>query len=123
MLRADSDYREFVVRKYSHDVDEVVYPERLGAAGAKTALLGGDFNVLADITEQLSAASVEIPEGADAVVMVEETESFGDDVPFEDAVREHAREEDGMRSLQASARRVVLDGESSIEEMMRVVAS
>ncbi|SDG00830.1 trk system potassium uptake protein TrkA [Halorientalis persicus] len=62
VLRIDEDYREEIYEKYAEDVDEIIYPERLGAAGAKTALLGGDFNVLADITEQLSAASVQIPE-------------------------------------------------------------
>ncbi|MFB6166507.1 MAG: TrkA family potassium uptake protein [Haloarculaceae archaeon] len=64
VMRIDEDYREEIYRKYAEDVDEVIYPERLGAAGAKTALLGGDFNVLADITEQLSVATVRIPEGA-----------------------------------------------------------
>jgi len=53
VLRIDEDYREDIYEKYANDVDEVIYPERLGAAGAKTAMLGGDFNVLADITEQL----------------------------------------------------------------------
>jgi len=46
-----------------------------------------------------------------------------DDMVDEGAIREHAEQEDGMRSLQASARRVVLNGETSVEEMMRVVAS
>jgi trk system potassium uptake protein TrkA len=53
VLRIDEDYREDIYEKYASDVDEVIYPERLGAAGAKTAMLGGDFNVLADVTEQL----------------------------------------------------------------------
>jgi trk system potassium uptake protein TrkA len=67
VLRIDEDYREEIYEKYAEDVDEIIYPERLGAAGAKTALLGGNFNVLADITEQLSAASVEIPAGSPVV--------------------------------------------------------
>jgi trk system potassium uptake protein TrkA len=67
VLRIDEDYREEIYEKYAEDVDEIIYPERLGAAGAKTALLGGDFNVLADITEQLSAASIRIPEGSPAI--------------------------------------------------------
>ena len=64
ILRIDADYREEIYEKYAADVDEIIYPERLGAAGAKTALLGGDFNVLADLTEQLSIASVDVPENA-----------------------------------------------------------
>jgi trk system potassium uptake protein TrkA len=64
ILRIDADYREEIYEKYAADVDEIIYPERLGAAGAKTALLGGDFNVLADLTEQLSIASVDVPENS-----------------------------------------------------------
>jgi len=67
VLRIDADYREEIYEKYAADVDEIIYPERLGAAGAKTALLGGDFNVLADLTEQLSIASVDVPEGSSAI--------------------------------------------------------
>jgi trk system potassium uptake protein TrkA len=67
VLRIDDDYGEDVYRKYATDVDEVVYPERLGAAGAKTALLGGDFNVIADLTDELSLSVIQIPAGSPAV--------------------------------------------------------
>ena len=67
VLRIDADYREEIYEKYAADVDEIIYPERLGAAGAKTALLGGNFNVLADLTEQLSVASVTVPEGSPVI--------------------------------------------------------
>jgi len=67
VLRIDEDYRQEIFEKYAEDVDEIIYPERLGAAGAKTALMGGDFNVLADLTEELSIASVTIPEGSPLV--------------------------------------------------------
>lgn len=46
-----------------------------------------------------------------------------DGVVDEGAIREHAQQEDDMRSLQASAREVVLSGQTSVDEMMRVVAS
>ena len=39
----------------------------------------------------------------------------------EGAIRTHAEQEDGMRSLQASAREAILNGETSVEEMVRVV--
>jgi len=39
----------------------------------------------------------------------------------EGAIREHAEQEDGMRSLQASAREAILNGETSVAEMIRVV--
>ena len=41
----------------------------------------------------------------------------------ESAIREHAEQEDGMRSLQASAREAILNGETSVEEMVRVVST
>lgn len=64
VMRIDEDYRQEIYERYAGEVDEVVYPERLGAAGAKTALLGGNFNVLADLTEQLSVATIDVPEDA-----------------------------------------------------------
>ena len=67
VLRVQEDFSEQLYETYAEDVDEIVYPERLGAAGAKTALLGGDFNVLADLTESLSIASVAVPEGSPAI--------------------------------------------------------
>jgi len=41
----------------------------------------------------------------------------------EGAIREHAQQEDSMRSLQASAREAILNGETTIEEMVRVVST
>ncbi len=35
VLRIDEDYREDIYERYAEDVDEIIYPERLGAAGAK----------------------------------------------------------------------------------------
>ncbi|WP_248516422.1 potassium channel family protein [Salinarchaeum laminariae] len=67
VLRIDEDYREEIYQKYADDVDEIIYPERLGAAGAKTALLGGTFNVIADLTENLQLSVFEIHEDAPAV--------------------------------------------------------
>ena len=67
VLRINEDYSEGIYQKYSEGVDEIVYPERLGAAGAKTALLGGDFSVLADVTEKLSAATLTVPDGSPAI--------------------------------------------------------
>jgi trk system potassium uptake protein TrkA len=67
VLRIDRDYREEIYEKYAADVDDVIYPERLGAAGAKTALLGGDFNVIADLAEHLTLTTVRVPADADIV--------------------------------------------------------
>jgi trk system potassium uptake protein TrkA len=79
VLRIDEDYRQEIFEKYAEDVDEIIYPERLGAAGAKTALMGGDFNVLADLAEELSVATVTIPDGSPVVgERVVEVELTGD---------------------------------------------
>jgi trk system potassium uptake protein TrkA len=67
VLRVNEDFSQDLYQKYTDSVDEVIYPERLGAAGAKTALLGGDFTVVADITEKLSVAGVKIPEGSSVI--------------------------------------------------------
>ena len=67
VLRIDEDYRQEIYEKYAADVDEVIYPERMGAAGAKTALLGGDLNVLGELTEHLTATSIDIPAGSPVV--------------------------------------------------------
>ena len=92
VLRIDEDYREEIYEKYAADVDEIIYPERLGAAGAKTALLGGDFNVIADLAEQLTVASVAIPEGAPVVgERVVEVE-----LPNEARIYAHGRDNEPM---------------------------
>ena len=67
VLRVSEDYREEVYERYVENVDEVVYPERFGAAGAKTALLGGNFNAIGDLTEGLQLTVVAVP--ADAPVV------------------------------------------------------
>ncbi len=67
VLRVNEDFSDELYEKYADSVDEIIYPERLGAVGAKTALLGGDFDVIADLTEELSIASVEIPAGAPVI--------------------------------------------------------
>ncbi|RDI72098.1 potassium channel family protein [Halopelagius longus] len=67
VMRISEDYRQEIYEQYADDVDDVVYPERLGAAGAKTALLGGNFNAIADLTEQLRLSTVTIPEDSPVV--------------------------------------------------------
>ncbi|MFB6307864.1 MAG: TrkA family potassium uptake protein, partial [Haloarculaceae archaeon] len=92
VLRIDEDYRAEIYEKYAADVDDIIYPERLGAAGAKTALLGGDFNVLAELTEQLSVATVVVPDDSPAVgERVIEL-----DLPGEARVYAHGREREPM---------------------------
>lgn len=61
VMRISEDYRREIYKEYAAAVDEIVYPERFGAAGAKTALLGGNFNAIADLTEELHLLTVQIP--------------------------------------------------------------
>ncbi|MWV39844.1 TrkA family potassium uptake protein [Natrialba sp. INN-245] len=67
VLRIDEDYREDIYERYAEDVDEIIYPERLGAAGAKTAMLGGDFDVVADLAANLQLTVLDIRDGSPAV--------------------------------------------------------
>ncbi|WP_435359119.1 potassium channel family protein [Haloarchaeobius sp. DFWS5] len=60
IMRIDEDYREDIYRKYADAVDEVVYPERLGAIGAKNALLGGDIRAIADIAQNLQLVELTV---------------------------------------------------------------
>jgi trk system potassium uptake protein TrkA len=53
VLRVDEEYREEIYRQYADDVDEVIYPERLGAIVARNALLGGNSRAVADIAGDL----------------------------------------------------------------------
>jgi len=64
VMRIDEDYRENIYRKYAEEVDEIIYPERLGAIGAKNALLGGNIRAVADVAQNLQI--VELTVGADA---------------------------------------------------------
>jgi trk system potassium uptake protein TrkA len=62
VMRIDEDYREEIYRKYADEVDEIVYPERLGAIGAKNALLGGSIQAIADIAQNLQVLLVTVTE-------------------------------------------------------------
>jgi trk system potassium uptake protein TrkA len=64
VLRIDEDYREEMYRQYAEQVDEIVYPERLGALGAKNALLGGSIQAIADLAQDLQVLLVTISESA-----------------------------------------------------------
>jgi trk system potassium uptake protein TrkA len=92
VLRVDEDFSEDLYEKYTDDVDEVIYPERLGAAGAKTALLGGDFNVIADITKGLSLASVRVPEASPLIG----TRVIKVELPGEARIYAHGRVDESM---------------------------
>lgn len=60
VLRIDEDYREDIYRKYAEQVDEIIYPERLGAIGAKNAIVGGDIRAIADIAQNLQVVELTV---------------------------------------------------------------
>ena len=64
VLRIDEDYREDIYRQYATEVDEIVYPERLGAIGAKNAILGGTIRAIADIAQNLQVVELTIASGS-----------------------------------------------------------
>ncbi|APX96611.1 potassium channel family protein [Natronorubrum daqingense] len=92
VLRIDEDYREDIYEKYAADVDEIIYPERLGAAGAKTAMLGGDFNVVADLAANLQLTVLEVSSDSPAIgKRISEVE-----LPADARIYAHGRERDSL---------------------------
>ncbi len=67
VLRISEDVDADTYEQYVADVDDVVYPQRLGAAGAKTALLGGSLNAIGDLTEQLQLTVITVQDGSPVV--------------------------------------------------------
>lgn len=92
VLRVNEDFSEDLYEKYADSVDEIIYPERLGAAGAKTALLGGDFDIIAELTEELSISSVTIPDGAPVIGQ----RVVDVDLPGEARIYAHGRADESM---------------------------
>ena len=74
VMRVTDDVNDRIYAEYAEAVDEVIYPERMGAAGAKTAILGGSFNAIGALTERLRLTTLTIP--ADAPVVGESIASI-----------------------------------------------
>lgn len=64
VLRVDDDDHEYLIGKYAGDVDEVIYPERLGAIAAKNALVGGSVRAVADIARNLQLLELTVTPGS-----------------------------------------------------------
>lgn len=60
VLRISEDVSSDKYEEYAAAADDVIYPQRLGAAGAKTALLGGSLNAIGDLTEALQLTTVTV---------------------------------------------------------------
>jgi len=64
VMRIDEDYREDIYRKYVEEVDQIIFPERLGAIVAKNALTGGNIRAIADIEQNLQIVEFTITNSA-----------------------------------------------------------
>jgi len=64
VMRIDEDYREEIYREYADEVDEVIYPERLGAIVAKNALVGGNIRAIADVEQNLQLVQLSITDSS-----------------------------------------------------------
>lgn len=53
VMRIDEDYREEIYQNYVDEVDQLIFPERLGAIVAKNALTGGNIRAIADVEQNL----------------------------------------------------------------------
>ena len=67
VLRISEDVSSDRYEAYAAAADDMIYPQRLGAAGAKTALLGGSLNAIGDLTEALQLTTVTVAAGAPIV--------------------------------------------------------
>jgi trk system potassium uptake protein TrkA len=78
LLRIDDDYREEIYREYATQVDEIIYPERLGAIAAMNALLGGNIRAIIDVEESLQVLELTVsPESPMLGYSIEELELPG----------------------------------------------
>ena len=123
IMRIDEDYREEIYRQYADEVDEIVYPERLGAIGAKNALLGGSVRAIADIAPHLQV--VEFTVGKDAPMRGYTVSEL--QLPADSTVLAFGKEEgplsipDPDESLEAGDRLVVLADFDVLSNVRQIV--
>ena len=123
VLRVDDDYREYVVGKYATDVDEVIYPERLGAIAAKNALVGGNVRAVADIAHNLQLVQLTVTEESPMRgYTLEELE-----LPADAQVLAFGKDDDRLRlptadvSLEAGDRVVVIADFSVLQDVEQII--
>lgn len=92
VMRISEDVSSDTYEQYISNVDDVIYPQRLGAAGAKTALLGGSLNAIGDLTEQLQLTVVTVT--ADAPVVGKRISAI--DLPQTARLYAHGHQHDPM---------------------------
>ncbi len=123
VLRIDEDYRENIYRKYASEVDEIVYPERLGAIAAKNALLGGSVKAIIDVASNLQVLQLtvtgsspmrgytieelELPGDSEVLAFGKKNESMGIPLPED--------------SLEVGDRLAVLADFNALEDVHRII--
>ncbi|WP_338729785.1 TrkA family potassium uptake protein [Haladaptatus sp. DJG-WS-42] len=123
IMRIDEDYREDIYRKYADEVDEIVYPERLGAIGAKNALVGGNIRAIADIAQNLQVVELTITNASPMLgYSISELE-----LPAHARLIAFGKEEGRLRlplpddSLELHDRLVVLTDFDVLEDVRRII--
>jgi len=123
VMRIDEDYREEIYRKYADEVDELIYPERLGAIAAKNAILGGNVRAIADVAANLQVVELTVtPDSPMLGYTVGELELPGDAMVIAFGKRDRSMgvplEDD---SIEAGDRLAVLADFAVLEDVHRII--
>lgn len=119
VMRISEDVSTDVYETYLSDADEVIYPQRLGAAGAKTALLGGSLNAIGDLTERLQLTVITVDHESPVVG----TRISEIDLPDTARLYAHGRERDPMTiplpttTIEAGDRLALVVEQDTVDEL------
>ncbi|WP_128226012.1 potassium channel family protein [Halobacteriaceae archaeon SHR40] len=123
VMRIDEDYREDIYRKYVEEVDQIIFPERLGAIVAKNALTGGNIRAIADIEQNLQIVEFTITQAAPMRgYTLSELE-----LPGESRLLAYGESEESLRlptsddTLEAGDRVVVLADSGKLDEIRQII--
>ncbi len=123
VMRIDEDYREEIYKKYVEEIDQLVFPERLGAIIAKNALTGGNIRAIADIEQNLQIVEFSI---TDASPMRDYTLSELE-LPGESRLLAYGKEGESLRlptsddALEVGDSIVVLADSEKVDEIRQIV--
>jgi trk system potassium uptake protein TrkA len=123
VMRIDEDYREDIYRKYVEEVDQIIFPERLGAIVAKNALTGGNIRAIADIEQNLQIVEFTITSAAPMRgYTLSELE-----LPGESRLLAYGESEESLRlptaddTLEAGDRVVVLADSDKLDDVRQII--